>query len=55
MSRLTTTLLAATLLGAMPAWAKQTPPDDGPVTAFTGNDLFKLEAARDPRISPDGR
>ena len=28
---------------------------EGPVAAFTGNDLFKLEAARDPRVSPDGR
>ncbi|MFM5953163.1 MAG: prolyl oligopeptidase family serine peptidase [Novosphingobium sp.] len=28
---------------------------DAPERAFTGNDLFKLEAARDPQPSPDGR
>ena len=28
---------------------------DAPETAFTGSDLFKLEAARDPQPSPDGR
>lgn len=28
---------------------------DAPETAFTGADLFKLEAARDPQPSPDGK
>ncbi|PKB25829.1 dipeptidyl aminopeptidase/acylaminoacyl peptidase [Novosphingobium kunmingense] len=28
---------------------------DAPERAFTGSDLFKLEAARDPQPSPDGR
>ncbi len=41
---------------ASPALARTpAPAPDGPVAAFTGNDLFKLEAARDPQVSPDGR
>ena len=67
MPRLALTLLTTTLF-ASTAQAQQAPqpvtasvpvpapaPVDGPVTAFTGNDLFKLEAARDPQVSPDGR
>ena len=30
-------------------------PADGPTRLFTGADLFNLEAAADPQISPDGR
>ena len=44
-------LCVATALSA-PALAK---PATGPNTAFTGNDLFNLEVATDPQISPDGR
>ena len=43
-------------LAPFPAMAQDGPAaSDGPVTAFTGADLFKLEAARDPQVSPDGR
>ena len=43
-------------LAPLPAIAQDAPtPGDGPVTAFTGADLFKLEAARDPQVSPDGK
>ncbi|GGD91455.1 acyl-peptide hydrolase [Tsuneonella deserti] len=44
-------------LGAlsMPLLAQETANADGPVSAFTGADLFKLEAARTPQVSPDGR
>ena len=45
-------LAIALALTSLPAFAQAT---DGPVTTFTGSDLFKLEAARDPLISPDGR
>jgi dipeptidyl aminopeptidase/acylaminoacyl peptidase len=44
-------LCAATALSA-PALAK---PATGPNSMFTGNDLFNLEVATDPQISPDGR
>ena len=44
-------LCAATALSS-PAFAK---PAAGPSSAFTGNDLFNLEVATDPQISPDGR
>lgn len=47
---LRTFLFAITLL-AMPASAQQT---TGPTRAFTGTDLFSLEQASDPQISPDG-
>ncbi|HUQ14275.1 MAG TPA: S9 family peptidase [Novosphingobium sp.] len=46
--------LLALLLASAAARAEDAKPD-GPVAAFTGNDLFKLEAARDPQVSPDGR
>ena len=46
-------LAAACLAVGAPAFAQTAL--DGPVAAFTGNDLFKLEAARDPQVSPDGR
>ena len=54
MRRLPTLLLTTIILAAL---AQPTPPPaiNGPVTAFTASDLFKLEAARDPQISPDGR
>ena len=56
MPRLALTLLAASLLGSVPALAQSSPAAAaGPVIAFTGNDLFKLEAARDPQVGPDGR
>ena len=44
-------LLAATCLSA-PAVAA---PATGPSRYFTGSDLFDLEVATDPQISPDGR
>ncbi len=44
-------LCAATALSA-PVLAK---PATGPNSIFTGNDLFNLEVATDPQISPDGR
>lgn len=44
-------LFAATALAA-PAWAD---PATGPTRYFTGSDLFNLEQATDPQISPDGR
>jgi dipeptidyl aminopeptidase/acylaminoacyl peptidase len=44
-------LLAATALGA-PALAA---PATAPNRYFTGGDLFNLEVATDPQISPDGR
>jgi dipeptidyl aminopeptidase/acylaminoacyl peptidase len=44
-------LCAATALSA-PALAK---PANGPARTFTGADLFNLEVATDPQISPDGR
>ena len=42
--------VALTLL-ASPALAQQA---EGPVRTFTGADLFNLEQASDPQISPDG-
>jgi len=44
-------LFAATALGAPAAAA----PETGPSRYFTGADLFNLEVATDPQISPDGR
>jgi dipeptidyl aminopeptidase/acylaminoacyl peptidase len=44
-------LFAATALSA-PAGAA---PASGPTRTFTGADLFNLEVATDPQISPDGR
>ena len=44
-------LFAATAL-ATPAAAS---PATGPTRTFTGSDLFNLEVATDPQISPDGR
>ena len=44
-------LFAATALAAPPHAA----PATGPARYFTGNDLFNLEVATDPQISPDGR
>jgi dipeptidyl aminopeptidase/acylaminoacyl peptidase len=44
-------LFAATMLSA-PGFAA---PATGPARYFTGNDLFNLEIATDPQISPDGR
>ena len=43
-------LAAVTLLAAPGAGQAQ----DAPTRAFTGEDLFKLEGATDPQISPDG-
>lgn len=48
-------LLAAMLAGASLAFAAAPAlAQDGPVRAFTGDDLFRLEAARDVQVSPDG-
>jgi Tol biopolymer transport system component len=44
--------LAILLLGVAPAHAA---PPAGPERLFTARDLFDLEAADDPQISPDGR
>ena len=44
-------LLAATAL-SIPAAAE---PASGPGRYFSGSDLFNLEVATDPQISPDGR
>lgn len=44
-------LFAATALAAPAAAA----PATGPSRYFTGSDLFNLEWASDPQISPDGR
>src|SRR5436305_14320853 len=44
-------LFAASVLSA-PALAA---PATGPTRYFTGGDLFNLEVATDPQISPDGR
>jgi dipeptidyl aminopeptidase/acylaminoacyl peptidase len=44
-------LIAATSLST-PVLAK---PEAGPSRYFTGSDLFNLEVATDPQISPDGR
>ncbi|HEY6049051.1 MAG TPA: DPP IV N-terminal domain-containing protein, partial [Sphingomicrobium sp.] len=45
-------LFAATALAAAPAAAT---PAAGPSRYFTGADLFNLEVATDPQVSPDGR
>jgi Tol biopolymer transport system component len=44
-------LLAATSMSAPAAAA----PATGPTRYFTGSDLFNLEVATDPQISPDGK
>ena len=49
--KLSLALLAATCLSAPVAAA----PATGPSRYFTGADLFDLEVATDPQISPDGR
>lgn len=46
-------IVALALVLASPALA-QTTPAEGPNRAFTGRDLFGLEWASDPQISPDG-
>ncbi len=38
-----------------PAQAQTAQPQQGPERLFTGRDLFSLEVASDPQISPDGR
>src|ERR1044072_5905620 len=43
---------AILLLASTPAFAQA--PAAGPNRMFTGSDLFDLEVARDPQISPDG-
>jgi dipeptidyl aminopeptidase/acylaminoacyl peptidase len=45
-------MLFALLLASTPALAQ---PADGPSRVFTGRDLFGLEVATDPQISPDGQ
>jgi len=44
---------AAILLAGFAAPLSAAPPE-GPATTFQGSDLFSLEAASDPQISPDG-
>src|SRR5688500_7057114 len=44
-------ILCAFLFGCSPLLAA---PADGPSSLFEGRDLFSLEAASDPQISPDG-
>src|SRR5215213_5944510 len=46
-------LLAAALLAALALPALAAPPE-GPSRTFEARDLFSLEAASDPQISPDG-
>lgn len=49
-------LFAALLAGAATAFAPQlAAAQDAPDRAFAGDDLFKLEAAADVQVSPDGR
>ncbi|HEX7782314.1 MAG TPA: S9 family peptidase [Sphingobium sp.] len=57
MRRFRQPLIALLLLGSATAAFAQDPKPapDGPVRAFTGRDLFSLEAASDPQISPDGK
>src|SRR5690242_11921748 len=52
---MTRTLALLLALAPVSALAQPAAPADGPVAAFTGADLFKLEAAKDPQVSPDGR
>ena len=52
---MTRTLALLLALAPASALAQPAAPADGPVAAFTGADLFKLEAAKDPQVSPDGR
>ncbi|WNO54708.1 S9 family peptidase [Stakelama saccharophila] len=53
--RLISGILFATLAAATPITAAAArPADKGPERHFTGGDLFNLQAATDPQISPDG-
>ena len=47
--------LAALLAAAASQFPPQAAPATGPNRYFTGADLFNLEVATDPQISPDGR
>ena len=49
------TALAAALAVTVLAAPAQAAPATGPNPIFTGSDLFNLEVATDPQISPDGR
>ena len=46
--------LSAIPVSALAQTPAQTPSTPGPVRTFTGQDLFGLEVASDPQISPDG-
>lgn len=46
--------LLALALAAAPVAAQPAAPAQGPSTSFEGRDLFGLEVAADPQISPDG-
>ncbi|MBS0457612.1 MAG: S9 family peptidase [Proteobacteria bacterium] len=48
-------LLAALLAGSMGSAGAGAAPAQGPSRVLTGDDLFKLEVAADPQISPDGK
>ena len=52
MIRVPPAIALALALSPLPVFAQVA---DGPVAAFTGADLFKLEAAREPQVSPDGK
>ena len=47
-------LLTLAFALALPTLA-QAAPANGPTVAFTGADLFSLEQASDPQVSPDGK
>ncbi|KHK93623.1 alpha/beta hydrolase family protein [Novosphingobium malaysiense] len=55
-ARLAAIVLTGTAYVAAPAAfaAEETAKADGPVRAFTADDLFKLDGVTDPEISPDG-
>jgi len=46
--------IALALVLASPALSQTTPPPEGPSRTLQGQDLFGLEWASDPQISPDG-
>jgi dipeptidyl aminopeptidase/acylaminoacyl peptidase len=46
--------IALALVLASPAISQTTPPPEGPSRTLQGSDLFGLEWASDPQISPDG-
>ena len=55
MTRIRTLAPLAALLAATASHAALAAPATGPNPLFTGADLFDIEVATDPQISPDGR